>query len=31
MVINRGNFLAGDYSGVFDEIAATKERAATRT
>src|SRR5713226_4132030 len=24
MVINRGNFLAGDYSGVFDEIAATK-------
>src|SRR5229473_1709675 len=25
MVINRGNFLAGDYSRVFDEIAATKE------
>jgi deoxyribose-phosphate aldolase len=25
MVINRGNFLAGDYDGVFDEIAATKE------
>jgi deoxyribose-phosphate aldolase len=25
MVINRGNFLAGDYDRVFDEIAATKE------
>src|SRR5205085_11118989 len=25
MVINRGNFLAGDYNSVFDEIAATKE------
>src|SRR5438874_10037441 len=24
MVINRGNFLAGDYNSVFDEIAATK-------
>src|ERR1700750_2347275 len=25
MVINRGNFLAGDYNSVFDEIVATKE------
>ena len=25
MVINRGNFLAGDYNSIFDEIAATKE------
>ena len=25
MVINRGNFLAGEYDRVFDEIAATKE------
>src|SRR3982074_782597 len=25
MVINRGNFLAGDYGRVFDEIGATKE------
>src|ERR1700681_3608670 len=25
MVINRGNFLAGEYDSVFDEIAATKE------
>src|SRR2546421_5790707 len=25
MVINRGNFLAGDYNSVFNEIAATKE------
>src|SRR5437660_7568193 len=25
MVINRGNFLAGDYGRVLDEIAATKE------
>src|SRR5213595_357043 len=25
MVINRGNFLAGEYNSVFDEIAATKE------
>jgi deoxyribose-phosphate aldolase len=25
MVINRGNFLAGDYNSVSDEIAATKE------
>src|SRR5438105_11417501 len=25
MVINRGNFLAGDYGRIFDEIAATKE------
>jgi deoxyribose-phosphate aldolase len=25
MVINRGNFLAGDYDGVFDEIAAVRE------
>jgi deoxyribose-phosphate aldolase len=25
MVINRGNFLAGNYNSVFDEIAATKE------
>jgi deoxyribose-phosphate aldolase len=25
MVINRGNFLAGEYGRIFDEIAATKE------
>src|SRR5207248_10897084 len=25
MVINRGNFLAGDYDSVFDEIAAVKD------
>jgi deoxyribose-phosphate aldolase len=25
MVINRGNFLAGDHNSIFDEIAATKE------
>src|SRR5438034_5905116 len=25
MVINRGNFLAGEYNGVFDEIIAVKE------
>src|SRR6266480_521748 len=25
MVINRGNFLAGEYNSMFDEIAATKE------
>ena len=31
MVIDRGAMLAGDYGKVFDEIAATKERAVRRT
>jgi deoxyribose-phosphate aldolase len=28
MVINRANFLAGEYERVFDEIAATGEACA---
>ncbi len=30
MVINRGDFLAGEYERVFDEIAATREACGNR-